>query len=455
MSTQYEDYQTRVISDIHTCIEEMGCQPILFIGSGVSRRYFNAPNWEQLLEIMASNCPEVDRDFAYYKQKYDKDYIKIGDIFSECYREWAWGSGRSNFSDELFKAEMPSSIYLKQKVVEFFTDITPDDVSKIKDSGLKRELDLLKKIRPHAIITTNYDQFLKTIFPDFETIIGQSILKQSFSSVGELFKIHGCVSEPDSLVLTSQDYDEFIRKKKYLSAKLLTYFAEHPLIFIGYRAEDPNIKSILSDIDELLSPDNDLVSNIYIVTYDKKITSESSPPFERLISISADKSIRLKNITTNQFDWVFEALSSNPAIEKVNPKLLRAILARTFDLVRYDFPKKAVQVDYQILEHAVENHNELSKFYGLTTLEGPSSVNATHIYSLTKIGKMLEFNGWYQANELIKAAEEKTGYNIKSSDNKYHVAVKVGDKSIFHKYSDLTYDLLRKVRDGEEYDVEI
>ena len=62
--------------------------------------------------------------------------------------------------------------------------------------------------------------------------------------------MHGCVTDPVSLVFTQGNYDQFIRKKKYLSAKLLTYFSEHPLIFVGYGAGDPNIKAILSDIDE-------------------------------------------------------------------------------------------------------------------------------------------------------------------------------------------------------------
>ncbi len=47
---------------------------------------------------------------------------------------------------------------------------------------------------------------------------------------------------PLSLVLTQGDYEAFETDKKYLSAKLLTYFAEHPLLFIGYGANDPNIR---------------------------------------------------------------------------------------------------------------------------------------------------------------------------------------------------------------------
>ena len=66
----------------------------------------------------------------------------------------------------------------------------------------------------------------------------------------------------------NEDYDQFNKKKKYLTAKLLTYFAEHPLFFFGYSCTDPNIINILSDIDEILAPEGELIPNIYLVVFD-------------------------------------------------------------------------------------------------------------------------------------------------------------------------------------------
>lgn len=67
MVQNYNNYIESVTDDIETCIESMCCQPILFIGSGLSRRYFNAPNWEELLKKMGEQCPKIDKAFAYYK----------------------------------------------------------------------------------------------------------------------------------------------------------------------------------------------------------------------------------------------------------------------------------------------------------------------------------------------------------------------------------------------------
>lgn len=265
----YEDYKVDISNDIQACLEDMGCQPILFIGSGISKRYFNAPNWEQLLVSLSEMCPRIEDSFAFYSQT--NSFMEIGQIFAQKFREWAWREGKNEFPDELFQKNTPPDIYIKYKIKEFLESITPENVQLIENQVLQKELFALQEIRPHAIITTNYDRFQEIVFPDYTPVIGQQILKSNYSSVGEILKIHGCVSDPANLVLTSDDYENFSIKKKYLSAKLLTYFAEHPLVFLGYSVEDPNIRAILSDIDEIISTDNQLIPNIYLLEWDADI----------------------------------------------------------------------------------------------------------------------------------------------------------------------------------------
>lgn len=322
MENEYEKYIKEMSDDISTCLDSMGVQPILFVGSGLSQRYCDGPSWDDLLKILSEKCPVIDKEYAYYKQKHGS-LIEVGTEFSEAYREWAWGDGKDQFPEELFSESQPPEIYIKHKVSEYFEGIVNSSSASKAKASFPDELPALINTRPHAIITTNYDRFLEEIFPDYTRVIGQSILKANYTDVGEILKIHGCSTEPSSLVLTKSDYSEFQAKKKYLSAKLLAFFAEHPLVFLGYSAEDPNIRAILSDIDEILSPNNELIPNIYLVERDTDVLNKSSYQREKLIAIDHERSVRIKSLVADDFTWIFKAFGSSEEIQAVNPKIPR------------------------------------------------------------------------------------------------------------------------------------
>ena len=125
----YSDYQRVVKDDVRQCLENMGCQPILFIGSGLARRYCGAPNWVELLEILAKDCEIETKGIDYYLQTHD-DKSEIGSILSKLYTDWAWGDGKSNFPKELFSKNHRSDIYIKYKISSIIQDVCNDfDIS--------------------------------------------------------------------------------------------------------------------------------------------------------------------------------------------------------------------------------------------------------------------------------------------------------------------------------------
>ncbi|MCV4684070.1 SIR2 family protein, partial [Escherichia coli] len=76
----------------------------------------------------------------------------------------------------------------------------------IDNDELKHEISLFAKANIDGIITTNWDVFLETLFPKFTTFIGQDGLITGRShGIAEIYKIHGCCTEPNSLILTSSD----------------------------------------------------------------------------------------------------------------------------------------------------------------------------------------------------------------------------------------------------------
>ena len=131
-------------------------------------------------------------------------------------------------------------------------------------------------------------------------------------------------------------------------------------------------------------------------------------------------------------------------------------MARSVELVRSDIPKKHVEIDFKQLEHSVESGDTFAKLFGVTSLADPSKVNLDYKYVLTGVAQQLGYETWHKAADLIGILKNQTGFDMKASDNRYHLAMKMGHRSeyITHKYTDAAVDLLRKVMNGEQYVLE-
>lgn len=451
----HESYKKRVENDIAETLRFKNCQPILFIGSGFSQRYAHLPNWHQLLSEMAEICPSIEKDYAYYAQTI-KNPVQIGTFFAERFQDWAWGEGRDEFPSRLFEKEVHGDAYIKHAICQHLTDLLEDFAEDKLPKSLYGEIAAIKAIKPHAIITTNYDDLCERIFPEYTPIVGQQIIQGDNFNYGEIFKIHGDLKDSETLILTENDYRQFIGKKKYLVAKLLTLFTEHPLVFVGYSANDPNIKLILSDIDEILSPVGQLIPNIYLVQWKQDASGDGQLPYETLIPIDENKSVRVKNITTHDFKWVYEAFSSDAPLEQINPKLLRALMARTYRMIRTDIPKRTIEVDFRILENALQSEEGIPSLFGLASIVKGTDLNAGFPNTMTMVSDKLKSKNHIVINLLKKIKAEK-GIDIKGSDNRYHCAIRTGksEKSVTHKYSDALVELLERVMAEDPYTVEL
>jgi hypothetical protein len=261
------------------------------------------------------------------------------------------------------------------------------------------------------------------------------------------------------LIITKEDYEEFNNKSTYLSAKLLTYFCEHLLIFIGYSATDANIRAILSDIDIIVGSPGSLKKNLFFLEWADDLAALSAPQ-ERLITLENGRAVRVNNIVANDFNWVFKALGQRSTEKPINPRTLRSLMHRMYRMIRSEIPRNEVDVDFAALVRTTEDNGSLAKLFGLTFLSDKSSVNLTHPYLISDLAEHLGYGRtkWNKINAMIKEIENGHGVDIKSSDNRYHQAVKSGKKrdgrpNVIHKYSPLALELFRSLHDG--YGVEI
>lgn len=333
----------RLSSNVLEKIVESNRLPVLFIGSGISKRYlYRYPNWEQLLRnsfkavdseafLYEKYADELKRkaytDFeknaylgTYAEEEFNKAFydkkIKLKGMKSDRIPKWAE------------RGTSPYKMYLSQyfKNMKLFRN---DDLAKelIKFRNLKHKI--------AAVITTNYDQFLeKEVFSsDYSVFVNQSELFSADSyNVAEIYKIHGCVSNAESIVITKKDYDEFESSRKLIIAKMLTLFAESPLIFMGYSFTDKDVQKIISDFIGCLSPEQlkHIDEHFVFITHQKGQTGLVQTQTNIL---SADgKYIPITEIKTDNYELVFDILNRiTPGISPLRVRQTKRVLKKIVD----------------------------------------------------------------------------------------------------------------------------
>jgi len=438
---EFEAYQARNCAAIQELLSGTGTRPVLFLGSGISRRYLGAPSWLELLTAIAGKAGISGDQYNFLAQKAGNNPAAIGSLLVDPIHEWAWNTGKNHFPAEYFTASVEKSIFLKHLASDHLKSFGPLATG----HPLMVETDLLKKIAPHAIITTNFDTLVSDLFPGFETVIGEQIIPMSMSIMGELYQIHGSVADPSTLVLTQSDYERFMKKRRYISSKMMTYFAEYPVFIFGYGLGDANVNAIISDLGEAMKDKGGLLDNVYYIEWTPDVLALNHLKEEHVVPVEPGiaPALRVRTIVTSDLDWVLRCLADMASPVAINTKILRHLAARVVDLVRTDVPKNKVEIDYSKIEKLSEDAKELAMVFGISNVSNP---NVDYPYLLTQVAQKLGYSYWAHAQKLLLAANKKLGFDIKSSDNAYHMAFKSGLKQATHKYSEKLIDLLKELQ---------
>lgn len=362
--------------------------PILFIGSGISKRYlYHYPNWEELLELSFKKYNPDLFQLQKHKDSMERQGLDsfeinakiasiIEDEFNAAYfdRKIRLNIGNPKNPSWVKRGISPFKMFL----ASYFRKMRLNT-----NSTLQEELSKFRQLknRISAVITTNYDLFLENeVFSnDYTVFVNQNELFGADSyNIAEIYKIHGSASDAKSIVITEQDYNDFRESRKLIIAKMLTLFAESPIIFMGYSFSDENIQSIIVDFLDCLSK-NDLenISEHFIFISYKK-GEQNLSEIKRTIMTSSNKEIPITEIQTDNFSLVFDTLNKiTPGISplrvretkrviktivdaNVNSEVAESVIVGIDDLENYDLSGKplAIAIGYK--------ENILSKFgYGV------------------------------------------------------------------------------------------
>ncbi len=370
--------------------------PFLFVGSGMSRRYLGAENWEELLKRF---CELLGENYTRVRSQADGDLTKIASILAKSYSDKWWdsdikGDKEDRYSDHLLKMDSP----IKVEISDYLKSI-----HKNKKDEYKQEIELLTSSKIDGIITTNWDLFLESIFDEFSVFIGQDGLFSSRNhGIAEIYKIHGCASEPNSLILTSEDYELFRKKNPYLSSKLLTIFIEHPIIFLGYSLTDPHILEILEEIVECFpeSKMDALKENIIFVEW---CANSEEPTITESIIL---KTLPVKLIRANSYIDIFEVLSESK--RRIPAHIFRQIKDELYELVVTNDPKGKLYVKNADDLDGSEGQQDFVVGYGaISEVKKLEAVAKQGIVGVTRediVRDVIFDSGGYQENDILHEA---------------------------------------------------
>lgn len=99
---------TTVSGAIQAIVEEFDVQPVLFVGSGLPRRYMGAPDWEGALRFALDAMGDKAQPYSYFAQKFGDDKVKIGTAIADLVFEWAWERARIVLMLHFLRAATPT-----------------------------------------------------------------------------------------------------------------------------------------------------------------------------------------------------------------------------------------------------------------------------------------------------------------------------------------------------------
>lgn len=288
--------------------------PILFVGAGLSLRYLvNSYTWENLLKKVIEDLTGNDEIFYTLKSECltngDYQYDKLGGMVEKKFNDELSIDRNGDFkyiNDIFFENMRQGTQFSRFKI--YISELLKTNEYR---SGYEDERAKLLKASKNigSIITTNYDTFIEEALK-FTPLIGNDILLSN--PYGSVYKIHGCISKINDIVITKNDYEQFDQQYELIRAQLLSLFIHNPIIFIGYNIGDENIRKILQIIFRYVKPNSTLADkikkNFLLVEYE--YGSNNVDVVEHDIVIESQSVVRINKIRTDNFISIYEAIAN-------------------------------------------------------------------------------------------------------------------------------------------------
>ncbi|MDQ3280248.1 MAG: SIR2 family protein, partial [Acidobacteriota bacterium] len=221
---------------------------MLFFGAGVSAAA-GLPSSNVLMDILRNELLQDLRRDQQLSTKVDElqratSLARVAQLHEEYYRS---KRGRQKVADVLQAAQRDARL---------------DVISPLRD------LPCIK-----SLLTTNYDALVETVLSpeDYYVICREADMRQVMAERLQLVKLHGTLSDRDSMVLTDDDYHAFKRTRSALVDLAKTIIRTKTLVLVGYSLEDNNFAELYKEalaagadvLNYFVSPDASLYQQLH------------------------------------------------------------------------------------------------------------------------------------------------------------------------------------------------
>lgn len=194
-----------------------------FVGAGFSKALllnnskFIAYRWGELLEHC---CEKLD-----VNKSIMEDYCSYPDLASKICKAYAENS------DITYGEAVKKFKHIVCELTNTYPELTQ------RENYEK----WFKTISPAWIATTNYDTLIESVLGGTALSIAPNGYFCNINGMTPVFHIHGICSEPDGIIITSEDYTYMFRPNDYRQARLPFLMKESCVLMIGYGLGDINV----------------------------------------------------------------------------------------------------------------------------------------------------------------------------------------------------------------------
>lgn len=203
---------------------------ILFIGSGVSSDA-DLPSWSDLLTAFSEYCENLNKEVA---------------AANEAIRGKKYEFAAGLLDDQITRAERIKFF----QSLEAFKDAVPQEIHK-----------LILSFGLDCYITTNYDTLIEDAIiqehpeKNIDVVLSTNKKKlahiQTNTATNFIYKFHGDISNPESIVFTTQDYADLIHNNDIVKETLKTLMKTREVVMIGVGLNDRDVDLVLEEVKSL------------------------------------------------------------------------------------------------------------------------------------------------------------------------------------------------------------